>query len=606
MLPGLVHRDLKPSNVLLAEDGPRVIDFGISRAVEATSLTRSGFVVGSPGFMSPEQAEGGEVGPPSDIFSLGSVLAFAATGQGPFGTGSTAALVYRVVHGSPNLDRLSAELRPLIEHCLAKDPGQRPTAADLLAQVGAIQPAPGWLPEPISRELALHAAAGTAPASDAAADRSAVQVPTENSQVPAQAPDPSATVTAQKPQPPVVAPDRPYPSGDDGGRRRSRRSLVVAAVIGGLTVASAVAITLSTTGGTASPPSRLVSITLSPTTPASTDVLAVAAQLLRQRAARLHLPSTQARVSGQTIVQTGPAADEAQLKALAVASVLNFRQVLLYEPYGSTTPTAVPSPSPTLSPSASPAPSATNTAKTSAKIVPDVAASATPSPSASATSSPKASATASPSPSATSSPTTSSSAYGDASLVNKSTLALFNKLTCKPGNTQAWKNQVGYTNSYDYDNPNVQIVACGQDYLGAQLVWGKFALDVAKVQGNWVTSAIAALSTTSNEWQVNLTLNSQGTSAFSTLTSHLYDTYYTSAQAGDSDDFYLDQVAIALDGNVVSSPEIDSAIPGGNAQITGDFTRIQAEELAAQLQSGALPVDFRVSAISTFSPSPSS
>ena len=103
---GVVHRDLKPANVLLAEDGPRVIDFGISRAVEASALTHTGLVVGSPGFMSPEQAEGREVGPPSDIFSLGAVLAFAATGEGPFGTGSTPALVYRVVHSLPNLDYL--------------------------------------------------------------------------------------------------------------------------------------------------------------------------------------------------------------------------------------------------------------------------------------------------------------------------------------------------------------------------------------------------------------------------------------------------------------------------------------------------------------------
>src|ERR1700758_2943612 len=81
---GLVHRDLKPSNVLMAEDGPRVIDFGISRAMEASAVTSTGMVVGSPGFMSPEQAEGHEVGPPSDVFSLGAVLAFAATGEGPF------------------------------------------------------------------------------------------------------------------------------------------------------------------------------------------------------------------------------------------------------------------------------------------------------------------------------------------------------------------------------------------------------------------------------------------------------------------------------------------------------------------------------------------
>jgi len=123
----VVHRDLKPSNVLLAEDGPRVIDFGISRAVETTGLTQTGLVVGSPGFMSPEQATGGEVGPPSDIFNLGAVLAFAGTGQGPFGTGTTAALLYRVVHGTPDLDRVPATVRPLIERCLAKDPAQRPS-----------------------------------------------------------------------------------------------------------------------------------------------------------------------------------------------------------------------------------------------------------------------------------------------------------------------------------------------------------------------------------------------------------------------------------------------------------------------------------------------
>src|ERR1700733_11429371 len=99
---GVVHRDLKPANVLLAEDGPRLIDFGISRSMESTSLTRTGIVVGSPGFMSPEQAEGRPVGPPSDVFSLGAVLTFAATGEGPFGEGSTVALLYRVVTSEPN------------------------------------------------------------------------------------------------------------------------------------------------------------------------------------------------------------------------------------------------------------------------------------------------------------------------------------------------------------------------------------------------------------------------------------------------------------------------------------------------------------------------
>ncbi len=148
---GVVHRDLKPANVLLAEDGPRVIDFGISRAAEASALTHTGLVVGSPGYMSPEQAEGREAGPPSDIFSLGAVLAFAATGEGPFGIGSTPALVYRVVYNPPNLDHLPMEIRPLVERCLAKDPAQRPTAAQLLAEAGAVHPATDWLPEPVTR-----------------------------------------------------------------------------------------------------------------------------------------------------------------------------------------------------------------------------------------------------------------------------------------------------------------------------------------------------------------------------------------------------------------------------------------------------------------------
>src|ERR1700689_1393281 len=123
---GLVHRDLKPSNVLLADDGPRVIDFGISRAVEASALTSTGLVVGSPGFMSPEQAIGAAVGPPSDVFRLGALLPFASTGHGPFGTGSAPALGYRVVHAPADLADVPAEIKSLVERCLAKDPGDRP------------------------------------------------------------------------------------------------------------------------------------------------------------------------------------------------------------------------------------------------------------------------------------------------------------------------------------------------------------------------------------------------------------------------------------------------------------------------------------------------
>jgi len=159
---GVVHRDLKPRNVLLADDGPRVIDFGISLAVGSTSLTEAGTVIGSPGFMSPEQAEGRDVGPASDIFSLGSVLAFAATGEGPFGSGPSTVLLYRVVHAPANLDELPAPLRPLVGRCLDKDPGGRPTPSEILADVGPVQPQAGWLPEPVTRAYTL----GRAPAED--------------------------------------------------------------------------------------------------------------------------------------------------------------------------------------------------------------------------------------------------------------------------------------------------------------------------------------------------------------------------------------------------------------------------------------------------------
>jgi serine/threonine protein kinase/DNA-binding beta-propeller fold protein YncE len=165
---GLVHRDLKPENVLLAEDGPRVIDFGIARAAGASTLTTAGMVIGTCAFMSPEQAQGLKVGPPSDVFSLGSVLVFAASGQGPFGTGPENELLIRVAYQVPSLDQVPQEVRPLARLCLAADPAQRPTPRDLLARLGGAHPATDWLPEPIAstitwhRPTPVHPPAGTA------------------------------------------------------------------------------------------------------------------------------------------------------------------------------------------------------------------------------------------------------------------------------------------------------------------------------------------------------------------------------------------------------------------------------------------------------------
>ncbi|MFI1593319.1 MULTISPECIES: serine/threonine-protein kinase [Streptomyces] len=134
---GVVHRDLKPANVMLAEDGPRVIDFGVSRAAEALgadALTQTGRVMGTPPYMSPEQlTTPRDVGPASDVFSLGAVLAYAATGRGPFDSDSPYETATRVVQGTPELDDVPAPLRRFVEWCLDKDPEARPTPDELLA-----------------------------------------------------------------------------------------------------------------------------------------------------------------------------------------------------------------------------------------------------------------------------------------------------------------------------------------------------------------------------------------------------------------------------------------------------------------------------------------
>ncbi|MFI8850804.1 protein kinase [Streptomyces sp. NPDC053499] len=143
---GLLHRDLKPSNVLLAADGPRVIDFGISRAMDSTALTGAGTTIGTPGFMPPEQVEDLPVGMAGDVFSLGAVLAFAASGSEPFGQGPPLGILHRVVTGEPRLDGLPDPVRALVIACLAKKPTDRPTPAQLLEQIAARWDAPDDFP----------------------------------------------------------------------------------------------------------------------------------------------------------------------------------------------------------------------------------------------------------------------------------------------------------------------------------------------------------------------------------------------------------------------------------------------------------------------------
>jgi preprotein translocase subunit SecD len=337
--------------------------------------------------------------------------------------------------------------------------------------------------------------------------------------------------------------------------------------------------------------------TLNGTTPSSAD-MSEAETIILSRVNATGNTGASVQTQGNDILNVsvpGKTTEQTE-KLVSETALLNFRQTLLYLPYGGTSSSsstsAAPSASASTSPSASStaratpsaSASATSTAKTSAKIVP--AASSSASPKASSTASPKASASASPSPSA--SQPSSASALGDASLVNKQTLALFNKVQCKPGDTTQWKQQAGYTNPEDYDNPNVQIVSC--DSSG-----GKYALDVAKIQGQQIATATAELSTTSNEWEVLLNLKGDAVGPWSTLTSDQYSKYYTAGGDNpETNDYWLDTIAIVLDGNVVTAPETTSAIPNGQAQITGGFTQAEATQLANVLQYGSLPLSFTI------------
>lgn len=158
---GLVHRDLKPGNVILADDGPRVIDFGISRALDGASTTSS--ELGTPGYMSPEQCLGRETGPASDIFALGCVLAYAATGRSPYGEGNALAVQFRTVHEEPDASGVPEELLPFLTRCLDREPERRPTVEEALATFAAPAEDTAWLPAEVSAMVQERQAQSTQP-----------------------------------------------------------------------------------------------------------------------------------------------------------------------------------------------------------------------------------------------------------------------------------------------------------------------------------------------------------------------------------------------------------------------------------------------------------
>ncbi|WP_405649448.1 serine/threonine-protein kinase [Streptomyces sp. NBC_00019] len=202
---GIVHRDLKPSNVLLAADGPRVIDFGISLAADTTAYTATGAAVGTPQFMAPEQAVAGDITPATDVFALGQTAAFAALGSPLYGDGPSATILYRIVHSEPDLSRLPEPLRPLLTRCLARDPQERATLAEVVE----------WC----RQRLGGDADAGAGPAVWREATGPEVTVP-------APVPDPTPVHTM-----PLIAPARAtVPTVPERGRRR-RTALVAGAVV---------------------------------------------------------------------------------------------------------------------------------------------------------------------------------------------------------------------------------------------------------------------------------------------------------------------------------------------------------------------------------------
>ncbi|MFJ3858522.1 serine/threonine-protein kinase [Streptomyces sp. NPDC090085] len=214
---GVVHRDLKPSNVLLAADGPRVIDFGISLASGTTAATATGDAIGTPQYMAPEQALAGETSAATDVFALGQTAAYALLGEALYGGGPAVAVLFRIVHESPDLTRLPAQVRPLIARCLAADPADRATPAEIIR----------WCRQQLGEEA--RADGGPAVWREVAGPEVTV---------PAPLPEPTAVHTVSVP----ALPDSPRAAAPSApARRRGRRTALIAA--------AAVAVAALTTAG---------------------------------------------------------------------------------------------------------------------------------------------------------------------------------------------------------------------------------------------------------------------------------------------------------------------------------------------------------------------
>ncbi|WP_101836137.1 serine/threonine-protein kinase, partial [Frankia canadensis] len=274
---GVVHRDLKPSNVILSATGPKVIDFGVSRLVEATPLTGPGSILGSPGYMAPEQVSADQIGPAADVFSWALTVAFAATGRPPYGLGRPEVLIYRVIGERPDIRGVPERFAPILEAALRPDPASRPTAAALLRWLlpDAADPADAtarlldeqWrltghaaqaaVPLPITRLVPPHQAARSGPGSAPAGFGPPGPYPPSG---PARSPSGPAT----PPFGPEASPDGPSrpptPGAVPAARRAGRRAWlssqwipITIAIVGVLTV-TIVAMVVTSGGSTSATP----------------------------------------------------------------------------------------------------------------------------------------------------------------------------------------------------------------------------------------------------------------------------------------------------------------------------------------------------------------
>ncbi len=247
---GIMHRDLKPSNIILTDVGPKVIDFGIARRQDTTAMTKTGMMVGSMGFMAPEQISG-HPGPAADIFAWGVTVAYAATGRSPFGAGNAHSILYRIMYGAPDIAAIPDSLRPLVDAALAKDPQSRPTAQQLLDRLASASQSAERITDAPTRVISSQNWS-TGLYSRPPANRSGE----ENSALPREPSPPPPKPTAETPTPETLAPAAASPVASEAPQAPGTRKIPVGRRVATIAASAIVALRRRRPGRRAADPPR--------------------------------------------------------------------------------------------------------------------------------------------------------------------------------------------------------------------------------------------------------------------------------------------------------------------------------------------------------------